>query len=244
MVKWLTESWATKAWLGAQLTHFVYAVSYGEQRPIQLGDPLVWYIANYWQYILSLGILAVPAIISRSAEPNSEDELPVKNSQDPCVCLLDNLANNLILDSNIWMNASLDEFFTRLSRELSRSSRQLVLFGPQFDEICNIKDRKPFASQKGRLARLALARIERMQMVGLLDVQAIDFETDKSAFADPKIVMLVSDLTKAGKDVFFVSDDRELRIRVRQFTSRNSGNLTVCDSKRLLYPNKRKQFAA
>lgn len=142
------------------------------------------------------------------------------------------------------MNASLDEFFTRLSRELSRSSRQLVLFGPQFDEICNIKDRKPFASQKGRLARLALARIERMQMVGLLDVQAIDFETDKSAFADPKIVMLVSDLTKAGKDVFFVSDDRELRIRVRQFTSRNSGNLTVCDSKRLLYPNKRKQFAA
>ena len=142
------------------------------------------------------------------------------------------------------MNASLDEFFSRLSSELSRNNRQLVLFGPQFDEICNIKDRKPFASKKGRLARLALARIERMQSSALLDVQAIDFETDKRAFADPKIVMLINDFTRAGKDVFFVSDDRELRIRARQFTSRNSGNLTVYDSKSLLSPGNGGRSAA
>ena len=88
IAKWETLSWATKIWLGAQLTHFIYVVSYGEQRPIQLGDPLVWYIANYWQYIFSLGILAVPAIISRGAETNSESELPTKTSQSPCACVL------------------------------------------------------------------------------------------------------------------------------------------------------------
>ena len=229
----LKESLATKIWLSVQLMHFLFAVNFSELRPIQLGDPLVWYLGNYWKFVLFMCVLASPSFYSRFVETESVRLAAEKNEQSSSRSLLNGPANNLILDSNVWMNPSLDGFFQRLTRRLRQSEQKLTLFGPQFDEICNIKDRKPFASTKGRLARLALARIEAMQRGELLDVQPIDFETDKRAFADPKIVMLIDDFTTSGKDVHFVTDDRELRIRARQYASQNAGNLTVSESKNL-----------
>ena len=236
IAKLLTESLACKVLLFAQLSHFIYAVSYGEQRPIQIGDPLLWYLENYYQSILPLGTLTLPVIYSIFSQTQPEDK-EVEFEQHPYTGLLPGLSDNLILDSNIWMNPSLDNFFSRLSRELHLNQLTLILFGPQFDEICNIKDRMPFVSKKGKLARLALSRVEQMQNSGLLNVQPIDFQSDKRAFADPKIVELISDFTASGKDVHFVTDDRELRIRARQYASENTGKLSVCDSKTLLKSN-------
>jgi len=135
-----------------------------------------------------------------------------------------------ILDSNIWMNPELDAFFRRLRTRLNESSRTLTLFGPQFDEMCNIKDREPFASKKGRLARLALSRIETLQELGMLRVDPLVLQADPKAYADPLILILIHQLTSKGEDVHFVSDDRELRIRVREFAKDDKGLLDVCTS--------------
>lgn len=60
----------------------------------------------------------------------------------------------LLLDSNIWMNAALDGFFSTLKRQLLQCPEHVTLFGPQFDEICNLKDRQPvqFAARPTRKA--------------------------------------------------------------------------------------------
>ena len=121
----------------------------------------------------------------------------------------------------------LSGFFSLLGSQLKAGRKKLLLFGPQFDELCNIKDRVPYGTQQNRLARLALARIERLQVMKCLTVDPLVLQALPKIFADPLILELIRNLTSSGQSVSFVTDDRELRIRARQIAQDAPGKLTV-----------------
>ena len=146
------------------------------------------------------------------------------------------LTGCLVVDSNIWMNEGYDDFFRVLRRCTKRASTELVLYGPQFDEMCNIKRTAGYGEDRNRRARIAISRIEAFQKENLLRVEPITINADKFAYADPPIVKLLITEAKAAKTLCFVSDDKELRIRVRENLRRIAPNsFTIVEIGQILH---------
>jgi hypothetical protein len=140
----------------------------------------------------------------------------------------------LILDSNIWMNPGYDPLFQALEDCLKAAHSTLTLYGPQFDEICNVKRKTAYGTPSNRGARCALNRIERMQTSNRLKIEPLSIDAEFKVYADPLIVKLIVTQTKQGTAVAFLSDDMELRIRVRGLASKGPGKLQIIEGKDLL----------
>ncbi|MDR2114799.1 MAG: hypothetical protein LBP87_00300, partial [Planctomycetaceae bacterium] len=125
-----------------------------------------------------------------------------------------------VIDSNIWMNENYDALFSAIRSVLQQHSQQLVLYGVQFDEICNVKKKTGkdggIGNERNRRARLAINRVEQFQKMGLLRIEPVTIDAKIGAYADPMIVKLLVNAAKKNKETCFISDDKELRIRVRE----------------------------
>lgn len=122
----------------------------------------------------------------------------------------------LILDSNAWMNEAFDTFFRVLRRCATESQRQIVLSAPQFNEICNRKRTTSEDDPVNRRARLAISRIEQLQKEGLLRIAKTPIELTRDPHADPLEVSILIAEAKPANSIHFISDDEELRIRIRE----------------------------
>jgi len=122
----------------------------------------------------------------------------------------------LILDSNAWMNDGFDAFFRCLRRCATEMQKQIVLAAPQFNEICSRKRGTAYDDPANRCARIAINRIEQLQKEGLLRIARVPVELAKDSHADPLEVSILMAEAKPANSIFFISDDEELRIRVRE----------------------------
>lgn len=122
----------------------------------------------------------------------------------------------LVIDSNIWMNEAYDAVFLTLNVLCKQMSYKLVLFGVQFDEISNIKKATNYGDERNKRSRIAINRIESLQKEGLLTIQPISLDAERGAYADPLLVKILSTESRKGVKCTFISDDKELRIRVRE----------------------------
>ena len=127
----------------------------------------------------------------------------------------------LVIDSNIWMSTEYTVFFQILEQQVAAQQKQIILYGPQFDEICNIKTKTEFGEAKNALARTAIDRIEKLNAKKLLRVEPITLDAKPGAYADPLIIKLLAKAAKDNKATCLVSDDKELRVRTREYL-RNS----------------------
>lgn len=144
----------------------------------------------------------------------------------------DILCECLVVDSNIWMNEDYDSFFIALEDSLRKNNEIIKLYGPQFDEICNIKTKYKYGSDKSRRARLAIARIDAFQVANLLTITPITIQSDKNAYADPLILRLLITAAKSNEKICFITDDKELRIRAREvcrLSSSKKNNINIID---------------
>ena len=128
------------------------------------------------------------------------------------------LAQSLVIDSNIWMNEEYENFFTVLRHCVRDASTQIELPGKIFDELCNLKKDNAYDApdRKNRKARLAIQRIEDFQKEQLLRIERVTIDSDPRAYADKEIVELMVADAKKGKTLCLISEDKELRIRVRE----------------------------
>jgi rRNA-processing protein FCF1 len=230
------ENWV---WLLLQLIHLSLILGKSEFLPRGWTDRIIWYFYNEWRVVLVLALLKIPVILfsvlSRNWQPDPQLNSNQRNNelQERTFSSESFVNENVILDTNVWMSSKLDIFFRALKNKFKKSSIKLVLFGPQFDELCNIKDRESYGSKRGRLARMALNRIEVFQKEGVLRIDPLSVQASPKAYADPLILKLIQELASEGKQVTFVSDDRELRIRAREIASDLQGGVFVCNSNKL-----------
>lgn len=119
-------------------------------------------------------------------------------------------ADLLVIDSNIWIDEQYDSFFWCLRRVAMKSRRQLVVLGPQLDEICALT-RSAICENNCR-ARRAIERIEDFQKDNLVTVRSIT----PNAATDTYVIDLLVAEARAAKSIRFVSDVVEHRIRVRE----------------------------
>jgi hypothetical protein len=125
------------------------------------------------------------------------------------------LVECLVIDSNIWMNEQYEVFFKALKIAAQEMKFKIALPGAQFDEICNIKKRTGYGELNNQRARLAITRIEQALKEDWLRINSISIDSDKAAYADPLLVKIIRSALNLGQRVCFLSDDVELRVRIR-----------------------------
>ena len=114
------------------------------------------------------------------------------------------------------MHGDYDAFFQLLEKILRKANRKIIIYGVQFDEICNIKSSHEYGSQKSKRARLAINRIENFQKNEILKIETVSIKSERWAYADPVVLKLLISLSKESHSVVFISNDKELRIRARE----------------------------
>lgn len=142
----------------------------------------------------------------------------------------------LVIDSNIWMNELYDPFFYVLSSCCDHTGYKLSLAGIQFDEIANINKTTKHEHPKSRAARIATYRIESLQKAGFLTVDQITIDAKKKAYADPTIIQLLKERAESDENCTLISQDRELRIRAREFLSDHKTTARVVEMDSILLP--------
>ena len=145
------------------------------------------------------------------------------------------LDDYLIIDSNIWMGNDYDNFFEVISEACYNYKRTLNIHGVQFDEIVNIKNKYKFETIKGKKARCAIGRIERLQKENCLEIRPITIDAKQDAYADPVLIKCLLDQAQNGVKTTLISNDKELCIRARQLLKNESAqNWAVLDFDKLL----------
>ena len=175
--------------------------------------------------------LALQASVATSKQRSNWFENAVDKNIISAFCLI---------DSNIWMDENYEPFFIALSNRLSKKKGgKCFIYQPQFDEICNLKDRNRYGSQKSMRARIALSRVEKMQVNNLISVEPMTIQSDPNAYADPLLISLLVKTAKKepGLRMTLITNDRELRIRTREILRQEQipeKLLTISSGKKLL----------
>lgn len=132
-------------------------------------------------------------------------------------------AQILVLDSNIWMNgeSNSNAFFETLASICQEEQRTILMYGDQYDEICNIKKRR---SEDETAARRAISRIDNFKEKGLVKIEDMKPDARPRAYADPVIVMRLTSQAKNGASCTLITNDTELRTRVRQLLEDSSAS--------------------
>lgn len=193
----------------------------------------ICYVAyiGYWPWVLGvLVILAILWILDSRATKRRIAESEARKREQAAQALARRredsfkfinafpryLTECCVIDSNIWMNEDYDSFFKLLEVIGRRENFVIDLYGPQFDEISNIKKATSYGEGRNRRSRLAINRVEHLQKQGRMTIKPVTIDAKRGAYADPLLVKLIDAQARAGKPCTFFSDDKELRVRVRQ----------------------------
>jgi hypothetical protein len=136
----------------------------------------------------------------------------------------------LIFDSNIWMGAQYDPFFSVFNSYLKLNKLTFQMPGWQFDEISNTKKK----ANNNTPTLIAINRIETLQIHGFLTIQDLTKDAAPDIYADPLLVNLITSQLAAGKSIAFISDDTELRVRIRGLTKKNSERLLLAPGRDII----------
>ena len=126
--------------------------------------------------------------------------------------------DSLIIDSNIWMDdrPQYHDFLSVFRFLLMHFNICYTFYGPQFDEICNIKFRTEYGESRNKKSRIAINRIDKLSDENLLRVTPVNIELEYPGHVDPMLIKLLLLDAKKGKRVALLSNDVELRIRARE----------------------------
>ena len=195
------------------------------------------YIAKYSEYLRKKDIERNNEFMVRQEKYREERNAIIKNS-DVIYMMISDIINNyntITIDSNIWMNIGYDAFFITLRDIIISNKKQLNLYGPQFDEICNIKKKTQYGEIQNKLARCAISRIDEFQNNDLLNIEPMTLDAERGVYADPLIIELIIKLLHNGEKVCFITDDIELKIRVKALAKSFKDNLKVMSGKDIIY---------
>jgi len=113
------------------------------------------------------------------------------------------------IDSNIYM----DERFTKLFDLLLEYRFDILLLEVQYQEIYKCKNSDQ--PKKAKSARRAFCCIDKLQEQGTLTIEGLAIQPEKKAYADPKLIERIIKDLKQDKNIVFITEDRDLKIRLR-----------------------------
>jgi len=153
---------------------------------------------------------------------------------------------SIYLDSNIFMDSKYENIF----EYLIENKIKVNILKSQYDEMVNLRKKlKNDESEKAKLLKsklsLALKRIEELIDKTESNIQDIGFDSDKNAYADIDFIKTILKKLKKEESVIFVTQDRDLRIRLKTMIKDNKEinqeNINIFDAEEFIeYVNNNK----
>ncbi len=131
--------------------------------------------------------------------------------------------DRLLIDTNIWMNARYHSNLSLIADAAHQDRRTLTILGPELEELVRLKRSRLPA--KAADAKAALRLIEKLQIQGQLRIEHVSINHVPRAYFDAVAQKLVLQELALQRTVAIVTDDAELRVRLR-------GRVNGCDSGR------------
>jgi len=129
--------------------------------------------------------------------------------------------DRLLIDTNIWMNARYHSNLSLIADAAHQNRRTLTILGPELEELVRLKRSKLPA--KANDANAALRLIEKLQIQGHLRIENVSINHVPRAYFDAVAQKLAMQELACHRTVAIVTDDAELRVRLR-------ARLNGCDS--------------
>lgn len=145
--------------------------------------------------------------------------------------LFEQLDNKVLyVDSNIFMTDS-NEGVNRFFNEISKYKNiKITMPREQYEEIYNLKNSD--VELKSKSGRHAFRVIEKLFDSKHLDILELDDEVNKSqAYADPVFINMITEDLKNDKQVYFITEDKDLKIRLKskiKTEKLNEDNMIIC----------------
>lgn len=136
-----------------------------------------------------------------------------------------NSADRILIDTNIWLEPGLHRMLRLLATAATSNQRPLTMIGAEFEEIVRLKGaREPDRASK---ARQALRFVEHLLTENILSIERIPFENVRGAYFDRVAQQVTARELSRGRRVAIITDDTELRIRLRAGNSVNVDMLAL-----------------
>lgn len=139
------------------------------------------------------------------------------------------------IDSNIFMNESIDSFFKILDESDFLEESSIIVIKEQYNELYKLKSAATDVSHK---ARIAFRRIESLHSKRILKVNDLDKELKGSSYADIAFVDEITAQIKNGKLVALFTEDLDLKIRlnsrINSLGNTLQSNLTIYSLKDII----------
>ncbi len=119
----------------------------------------------------------------------------------------------IIVDTNIWVDVKLDAFWESLRLGCMNSHSRIIIPPSVYDEIVKFKTNDD--KSKRYLGRIGLKRIELFMNCDLLSMSNLSKIPNSSPYADADIISLSQSLARQNEKVFLITNDKDLRIRIR-----------------------------
>ncbi len=128
--------------------------------------------------------------------------------------LFERLKNKtLYVDSNIFMaepNDAIDRFFRELAQH---ENIKITMPTEQYEEIYKIKSND---GDSAKAARDAFRRIEKLVDSKHIDIFELEITPNQSlSYADPIFIKMILEDLKNEKEVYFITEDKDLKIRLK-----------------------------
>lgn len=143
-------------------------------------------------------------------ELEDEMETILDQCEDSTKKFIDTLDNATVyIDSNIYM----DERFVKLFELLLKCKVDILLLEVQYQEIYGCK--KSDIPEQAKSARRAFNFIDKLQEKEILTIEGLGIQSEKKAYADPELIERIIKDLKQDKNVVFITEDKDLKIRLR-----------------------------
>lgn len=136
----------------------------------------------------------------------------------------------LYVDSNIFMaepNKAIDRFFNEFA---TYDNIKITMPTEQYEEIYNLKRSVEETSSKA--ARDAFRRIEKLVDSKSIDIRNLkDMPANSSSYADPIFIKMIIEDLKSEKQMYFITEDKDLKIRLKsqiELKKLNENNIVIC----------------
>lgn len=170
--------------------------------------------------------------LANAVEAQRKTGLEIRRQMDQILS-----ADRVLIDTNIWLDEE-DQDWLRLFAEASLYCRgPLNMAGAEFEEIVRLKESSD--NGKAAKARRSLHFIEELQSGGRLTIARVPMDNVRNAYFDRVVQQMAAADLAAGRSVAVITNDTELRIRLRERNRRfDESQLRLFSGQDLIQPVK------
>lgn len=165
---------------------------------------------------LETGFLSLEDAIVLAEQRRHVEEQKTEDRKNNLARNLQSCAGILLLDTCVWENAEYSDLFDTLQSMCVEQNRKISILREVYLEIINHGNTEDAEAQaRSRAAKRFIERLITNDCVNIEDDAISNTEKHNQVYADPAMLKFALTCAEKGSECTIITDDRDLRIRIK-----------------------------